>query len=222
MQCWAQGGGGATSSSWRLTACMALWLIVFRVPGCTVNDPGGTQHYLPYLSFLRFSLIYMSTIKVQHNHKYFIWTICLKSINNVLDLHLKMCQLEKIMKHFHLPLVRRWKAVTLLRVHFSKQSDSVWNSTQLPRNQLRNQQPDIFSSKLIFSSRPFWREKIFPPWQRYFTTALDKQGCWLSIRAIFAKCKCRQQSVPQIFAPDTRAVSLGACVRSKMSHQREF
>ena len=89
MQCWAQGGGEQHHHH----ACMALWLIVFRVLGCTVNDPGGTQHYPPYFSFLRFSLIYLSTIKVQHNHKYFIWTICLKSINNVLDLHIKMCQL---------------------------------------------------------------------------------------------------------------------------------
>ena len=149
MQCWAQGGGGQHHHH----ACMALWLIVFRVPGCTVNDPGGTQPPSTILLIrFQFSLIYMSTIKVQHNHKYFIWTICLKSINNVLDLHIKMCHVEKILKPLHLPLVRRWKAVTLQGVHFSKQSDSVWNSTQLLRNHLRNQQPDIFSSKskLIF------------------------------------------------------------------------
>ena len=68
---------------------------------------------------------------------------------------------------FHLPLVRRWKAVTLLRVHFSKQSDSVWNSTQLPRNQLQNQQPDIFSSKLIFFLG-LSEEKRFSPLAKIF------------------------------------------------------
>ena len=35
--------------------------------------------------------------------------------------------------------------------------------------------------------------------KRYVKTALNKQGCWLGITAIFAECKCRQ-SVPQIFA----------------------
>ena len=123
---------------WLYSGCLAAQSMILVAPSTILLIP------------FQFSLIYLSTIKVQHNHKYFIWTICLKSINNVLDLHIKMSQLEKIMKPFHLPLVRRWKAVTLLRVHFSKQSDSVWNSTQLPRNQLRNQQPDIFSSKLIF------------------------------------------------------------------------
>ena len=163
MQCWAQGGGGATSSSWRLTACMALWLIVFRVLGCTVNDPGGTQHYPPYSISVFFNLYvnHQSPAQSQIFH-----------LDNLPQKH-QQCSwssyknVEQIMKHFHLPLVRRWKAVTLLRVHFSKQSDSVWNSTQLPRNQLRNQQPDIFSSKLIFFSG-FLKRKDFSPLAKIF------------------------------------------------------
>ena len=136
------GRGGATSSSWRLTACMALWLIVFRVPGCTVNDPGGTHHYPPYSISVFFNLFvnHQSPAQSQIFH-----------LDNLPQKH-QQCSWSsyKNVPTFHLPLVRRWKAVTLLQVHFSKQSDSVWNSTQLPRNHLRNQQPDIFSSKLIF------------------------------------------------------------------------
>ena len=123
-------------------ACMALWLIVFRVPGCTVNDPGGTQHYPPYSISVFFNLFvnHQSPAQSQIFH-----------LDNLPQKH-QQCSWSsyKNVPTFHLPLVRRWKAVTLLRVHFSKQSDSVWNSTQLPRNQLQNQQPYIFSSKLIF------------------------------------------------------------------------
>ena len=187
---------------WLYSGCLAAQSMILVAPSTILLIP------------FQFSLIYLSTIKVQHNHKYFIWTICLKSINNVLDLHIKMCQLFICLWLDDEKLSHCWVFTFLNnRIPFGIPRSSRGINCGISNRIYFHQSWYFFSA--------FLKRKDFPPLQRYFTTALDKQGCWLSIGAIFAKCKCRQ-SVPQIFAPDTWAVSLGACVRSKMSHQREF